>query len=397
MPLPTGKGEEYKAVMTSRPAIRFPLMAVSMIALLAGMWAGLLRLGWAVSMTRTGLLVAHGPLMVSGFLGTLISLERAVALGRRWPYAAPVLTALGALGLLLDVPAPIASAAITLGSVLLLATFVIIIRTQPALFTVTMGVGVVAWVVGNALWLAGWPVFEVTSWWLGFLVLTIAGERLELSRLLPRSAGNESAFLILVVVLWAGLSVGGFASADGARVTGIALLALTVWLLRHDVARRTVKQAGLTRFVAVCLLSGYVWLGVGGLLSIIFGRAIAGLQYDAVLHAVFLGFVFAMIFGHAPIIFPAVLGLQIPFGPAFYAHLALLHLSLVLRIGGDLSAMLAVRQWGGVLNVAAVLFFLANTAYAVRQGRRTVMRPAAPIARPSDAQQFAAAHDRSTS
>jgi len=38
--------------------------------------------------------------------------------------------------------------------------------------------------------------------------------------------------------------------------------------------------------------------------------------YDAFLHAVLLGFVFAMIFGHAPIIFPAVLGIRIPFAAA---------------------------------------------------------------------------------
>lgn len=369
-------------------------MAGAMIALLAGMWAGLLRLGWAMSLSQPALLFAHGPLMVSGFLGTLISLERAVALGRRWAYAAPGLTALGGLALIIGVPGPFAAVAITLGSSLLLAMFVLIIRAQPALFTVTMGVGVVAWVVGNGLWLAGWPVFEVVSWWLGFLVLTIAGERLELSRFLPRSAGSDSAFLIIVVVLWAGLTAGGFAAADGARVTGLSLLALTLWLLRHDIARRTVRQKGLTRFVAVCLLSGYVWLGIGGLLAVVFGRSIAGLQYDAVLHAVFLGFVFGMIFGHAPIIFPAVLGLHIPFRPTFYAHVGLLHLSLALRIAGDLVASAALRQWGGLFNVVAVLAFLANTAYAVRGARRAAARPA-PGPPPSDARQFAAVYNRS--
>nr|BFE78121.1 hypothetical protein GCM10020093_007220 [Planobispora longispora] len=41
----------------------------------------------------------HGPLMALGFLGTLISLERAVALRSRWGYAAPALSALGAVAL----------------------------------------------------------------------------------------------------------------------------------------------------------------------------------------------------------------------------------------------------------------------------------------------------------
>ncbi|MFI5395043.1 MAG: hypothetical protein ACHQ9S_05875 [Candidatus Binatia bacterium] len=373
--------------------MRFPLLAAAMIALLGGLWAGLLRLGWVVPVFRSGFALTHGPLMVCGFLGTLIGLERAVALGRRWAYAAPLLTGVGALALIAGVPGPIVPAAITVGSAGLVAIFISIIRAQPALFTVTMGVGALAWLVGNALWLAGWPVYEVVSWWMGFLVLTIAGERLELSRFTQRSRASESAFLIIVVTLWAGLTSGGMASDDGSRLTGLSLLALTVWLLRHDIARRTVHQTGLTRYVAVSLLSGYVWLGLGGALSVVLGRMVAGLHYDAVVHAIFLGFVFAMIFGHAPIIFPAVVGTPVRFRSAFYAHLGLLHFSLLLRVAGDLHASLICRQWGGLLNVAAILLFLANTARAVQQGRRAAVR-ATPMA-PSEARQFAAIHQRS--
>ena len=47
-------------------------------------------------------------------------------------------------------------------------------------------------------------------------------------------------------------------------VFGAALLALALWLLRQDIARRTVKDTGLTRFIAVCLLSGYAWLALAG-------------------------------------------------------------------------------------------------------------------------------------
>ena len=60
----------------------------------------------------------------------------------------------------------------------------------------------------------------------------------------------------------------------------------------------------------------------------------AGPIYDAILHALFLGFTFGMIFGHAPIIFPAVLGRPLPYRPAFYLHLILLQATLLLRIGG---------------------------------------------------------------
>lgn len=355
--------------MVTRSLVRFPLMALAMVALLAGMWAGLLRLGWVLPTPQPMLLLVHGPLMVAGFLGTLIGVERAVALGGRWPYIGPLFTAVGAVAFIAGIPPPVGPALITGGSVGLVVVFAVIIRQQPALFMLTMGIGAVAWLVGNSLWLAGWPLMDVVGWWVGFLVLTIAGERLELSRMLQLSSNRRAAFVISAAVFLVGLSVGGVATATGARVTGLGLLAMAVWLLLSDIARRTVRQTGLTRFTAVCLLSGYVWLGVAGVLALVYGGMVPGVRYDAVLHAVFLGFVFAMIFGHAPIIFPAVLGFAMPFRSAFYAHVGLLHASLAIRIAGDFWHSPAVQRWGGLLNGVAVLLFLANTAVSVWMGR----------------------------
>jgi hypothetical protein len=63
---------------------RAPLVAAALLAMTYGAWIGLVRLGWALPLLRQDQLGAHGPLMVCGFLGTLIALERAVALGRAW-------------------------------------------------------------------------------------------------------------------------------------------------------------------------------------------------------------------------------------------------------------------------------------------------------------------------
>jgi hypothetical protein len=344
-------------------------MALGMVALLAALWGGLIRLGWNWPIMRPTLPVVHGPLMISGFLGTLIGLERAVALGKRWTYAVPFLTGLGALALIAGAPGAVGPLLMALGSLGLVAIFAHIVRRQPALFTVTIGLGALAWLVGNGLWLAGWPIFSIVPWWAGFLVLTIAGERLELSRFLPISRADQVAFVAAIGLFWAGLSLAWMAFDGGARLTGLGLLALAVWLLRHDIARRAVQKPGLTRFVAVSLLTGYVWLGVAGLLWLRLGAVVAGPHYDAILHALFLGFVFAMIMGHAPIIFPAVLGVPVPFRPVFYSHLALLHVSLALRVAGDLAGWWPGRLWGGLLNVVAVLLFLGNMAISVDQGR----------------------------
>jgi len=356
--------------MAFRHPLRFPLMALGMVALLAALWGGLLRLGWDWPIVRpTTLPVAHGPLMISGFLGTLIGLERAVALGQRWTYAGPTLTGLGALALVVGLPGAVGASLMAVGSLALAVVFAVIVRRQPGLSEMTMGVGALAWLVGNSLWLSGWPIFRVVGWWAGFLVLTIAGERLELSRFLPTSRAARAVFVSGVGLFAAGLVLACAAFDMGARLSGLGLLVLTFWLLRFDIARRSLQKAGLARFVAVSLLSGYLWLGVAGLLGLRFGGLAVGPHYDAWLHAIFLGFVFAMIFGHAPIIFPAVLGVPVPFRPAFYSHLALLHLSLVLRVVGDVATWWPGRLWGGLLNAVAVLLFLGNTARAVLGGR----------------------------
>jgi hypothetical protein len=349
---------------------RLPLLALALLALLAALWAGLLRIGWAVPVFAPGLALAHGPLIVAGFLGTLISLERAVALDRRWAYLAPLLHALGAL-LTLALPGPVGPALIALGAFTLVLIFVAIVRSQPALFTGVMLGGTLIWLLGNLLWLAGRPIYTVVPWWAGFLILTIAGERLELGRLRQLPASANRAFVLIVIWLGAGLLVATFALDAGVRVVGGSMLALALWLLRYDIARRTIRRSAVTRFIAVCMLSGYGWLGVSGALGVMFGGVPAGLYYDALLHALFLGFVFAMIFGHAPIILPAVLRIPVTYTRSFYAPLIFLHLSLALRVTGDLLAWPQARRWGGLLNVLVLLVFIANTLWAIHRSKAT--------------------------
>ena len=89
-----------------------------------------------------------------------------------------------------------------------------------------------------------------------------------------------------------------------------------------------------------------------------------------------------MIFGHAPVIFPGVLGIAIPFRRAFYAHLALLHAGLVLRIAGDLGGDFQLAQRGGLLNATAIaLFLLATVASAVLQQTRRLATASARATR----------------
>lgn len=355
--------------------LRYPIMAMAMLTLLAAMWAGVVRLGWGWPPLLHTLPMSHGPLMVCGFLGTLIGIERAVALSAvpqvrlnyRWFYVGPFMTALGAILLIIGIPGMVGPLLITLGSLSLVLVFGLILRIELAVYTVLMAGGALFWLIGNGLWLFGWPVYSVVWWWAGFLILTIAGERLELNRVLRLSGGVQIVFLLAIGLFVAGVVVSSFSNQFdlGTRIVGTGLVVLALWLLRYDIARHTVRKTGLTRFIAACLLAGYAWLAIGGGLSVIYGGVTAGPYYDAMLHAIFVGFVFSMIFGHAPIVFPAVLGRPINFHPVFYTHLILLHVSLFLRVSGDILLWLPGRYWGGLLNAVAMLLFLVITAWSV--------------------------------
>ncbi|RPJ23507.1 MAG: hypothetical protein EHM33_20710 [Chloroflexi bacterium] len=340
-----------------------PILALASLALLFALWAGLLRIGWTLPSFPT-LAVAHGPLMVSGFLGVLIPLERAVAIRQKWMFAVPICAGLGWIALLF-VPF-IGGLLLTLASLGALMILGVMVRREPHLHTVTMFVGMLAWVAGNFLWMSGSPVFQIVYLWMAFLVLTIAGERLELSRVLRPASGQLRIFSIIAAALSAGAILALFDLNLGARLNGLSLLALSLWFLKNDLARRNIRHPNpLTRYIAFCLFAGFLWLGLGGLLLLYFGGLYAGPYYDAALHAVFVGFVISMIFGHAPIIFPAILGVPITYRTIFYAHLMLLHLSLIIRILGDLTDQFDIRRWGGFLNEIAILLFLGMTIYSI--------------------------------
>ncbi len=251
-------------------------MLMAALALLAGLWGGVQRIGWALPTITLYLPAQHGPLMVSGFLGTLISLERAVALsqfqnGRRSYYLVPLLAGLGAIALILTIDPLIARTLSSLAALGLVLMFVVICRLQWTADHLVMGLGALLWLVGNGLWLANLPLYQVVPWWAGFLILTIAGERLELGRVLLHKRNTRLLFLGTVVLFLAGLLLSLVALDAGMRLAGLGLVALGLWLLRFDIARRTIRQTGLVRFIAACLLLGYVWLVAGSALWLLYG------------------------------------------------------------------------------------------------------------------------------
>ncbi|MGZ5746817.1 MAG: hypothetical protein ACXWJ3_11610 [Caldimonas sp.] len=350
------------------PPARLPLLALGFAALVVGVGAGLARLGATVPAFAASSASMHGPLMVCGFFGGVIALERAVALGRSWAYLGPLLAALGVVTLLSG-NAAVATWLFLAGSTVLLAATIDVLHRQRTLFMLTLALGAACFVIGNGQWAFGRAPTEVVPWWLAFLVLTIAGERLELSRFLPPSPLARHAFALLLIVIGTGLVAAG--APWGPPLFGAGLLGLAAWLLKQDIARRTVHGRGLTRFIAVCLLSGYSWLAVGAALWLGGAAGAPGSNaHDAALHAITLGFVFSMVFGHAAIILPAVTKLAVPYHPTFYVALVVLQASLLVRLGGDAAGRIDWTRAGAWLNAAALAAFLLGTLAAVLRGRR---------------------------
>jgi hypothetical protein len=228
--------------------------------------------------------------------------------------------------------------------------------------------GAVLAVGSLALWLGGVPVSHLLPWLAGFVVLTIAGERLELARI-AMGAGAGTRLLLLTTGVVVGVVASLLWPEVGHPLFGLALLAMTGWLARHDVARVTIRATGLTRFMAASMIAGYLWLAVAGATWTLAGPAYGGTTYDVVIHAVFLGFTISMIMAHAPVILPAVLRRPLPYHPALLVPAALLQGSLLLRLWiGDGYDVEAALRTGGVLNVVALLGFVGVAVWSASRG-----------------------------
>jgi hypothetical protein len=331
------------------PRWRLPLLLLGFLSLAFGIAGGLARLSPSLPIAATAIGL-HGALMVSAFFGTVIALERAVALGSLWAYAAPLCAGLGGLSLILGL-LPAGPVLLVLAAALFCAASVAVMARQTSLETGTLLAGALAWLLGNTLLLYG---EAAVAWWIAFFALTIGAERLELSRYLKRSSLSRNAFIAI--------GIGVLVFSINPMLQGAALVLLALWFLAFDLARVTVRQSALPRYIAVCLLAGYFWLALGGALLAL------ELWRDAALHAILVGFVFSMVFGHAPVILPAVLRVALPYSAALYVPLALLHASLALRVAGNLPESLFLRQAGAWGNAVAIALFIVTAVILVTRG-----------------------------
>ena len=342
------------------------LVVLGGVSLLSGLNAALVRLDvWApVASARVGDL--HGPIMVLGFMGTLISLERAQALRNSLAYLAPALLGVGSLLLIVGAPQAMGKLILFDGTLAFTAVLVALWVRAPLGLVAAQALGAFMTTLGAGLWLLVDDIAAVIPLLAAFMVITIAAERAELAQL---TMGRRAIPTLLASAcsLTVAATLAVWVPAVAGRVFGVVMVLTALWLIRDDVGRRMIRTNGLRRFNAAALLAGNFWLIVAGMVWLVVGQPVDRGAYDLTIHGVFLGFGVSMIIAHAPIIFPTVLGRPLPYRPYMWVPLGALHGGMLVRAAGDLSGIELLWRVGGIVTVVALLLFaLSIVASAVR-------------------------------
>lgn len=331
----------------------FIILPLALISMLIGLYVGFIRIGWTFPVGSSLPIPYHGILMIGSFLGTLISVERIAFLKTSWTWFIPILM-VSSLFFILFQQHTIAFSVLLLGG--LGYCFISFQNYQTNKYQ-----GNLLMLIGAAFQVIAFSVFIIThsypktfASWMLYLIFTIVGERLNLTRFLP-----VTKKAITELYIWLGLIlVSSFLYHFGlAVVVSISLCGIAKWLIHHDIALINIRKQGHFKFLGVALLSAYIWLIISGGLG--FMTTDTPYLYDALLHSFFVGFVLTMILAHAPIIFPSLLQIKfIPFHPIMYVWLLILHFSLFLRIYGDVFQYYELRKLGGLLNGISFVGYL---------------------------------------
>lgn len=341
-------------------------MLFAFVNLLAGIIAGLIRMGWTIPVGSVA--AHHGAIMVGGFLSTLILLEKVIPLKNKHLFLFPLINA---LSLLMIFPEfyPVARLFLLTGAVGLLFVFILYLRRQPAdISLLLMAAGACCLITGHTLLIVKRFYPMVFPWWMGFVLFIIVGERMELTKFLPVPKQRKNLLVGLMVLFLLGLLL-PFHGA-GRYVSGISLVAIAAWLLRYDVISIAIGKNGVTRFSAIALSGGYISLMLTG--ALVVSLPDLPFAYDAMVHTFFIGFTFSMIFAHGPVILPGVLALKVrPYHSMLYLPLGGILLSLILRVLADVMVLpFPVRPFSGWITAGSIMLYFAmlfiNTIRRIR-------------------------------
>lgn len=335
---------------------RLPFLMLAVLSLVIGLWTGLSRIGWDIFILPAT--AHHGAVMVGGFLGSLIALEKIIPLKNKWLFAIPSLSVAAVITFLSGEPRS-AIMLLILASAGLVFLFGFYLHKQRSIIYALMLTGAFCLLIGNILLYSSSFYPLAFPWWISFVLFVIAAERIELMKFLPVTARSKNVFLVFLLTFIAGAAISFH--HYGNIIAGAALFATALWLLNNDAISVGLKKQNLTRFVSISLSLGYLALLTTGIFFITFSDH--WLAYDALVHTYFIGFAFSMIFAHGPIILPGILGISAkPYHPILYTWLAMLHCSWVIRVFSDAFTAMEWRRYSGIFSALAIVGYFLSIA-----------------------------------
>lgn len=355
------------------------LLVAVVLPVLLGTYTGLGRAGVQHRFVAADL---HAVIMVFGVVGTLVALERAATLGQRWAALAP---ALSVVAVMVAPGARTAGAVLVVGAgVLTLAVHLASVQGQWQPPAVLLGLALLAWVAGAAAWLAGLGPVRPAPLFAVFAVLAVSAACIQESSVEPPVPKGDRAIVVGSSLIAGGGALAVVRPSIGLVGGGLGLIGLAVSLARHARRRGWFPRSDVEHFARTCRRLGHAWLGVAGTMWIAMGAGASGpLLRDAMIHALFLGFVTSMLM--AWVAGPP--SLRLPFTRLMWVPLTALHLSVAVRVAADLAGSVGWRETALHGNVAALVGFVvlagwrgASRRSGWQQDDRRMARPV-PVGR----------------
>lgn len=347
--------------VTFKPQLFFPFF---LLALISGMFGGLIRMGWAFSFPQAA--GYHGLLMTGCFMGSLITLERMVTMKSKWWMIFPTTCAL-AVPFVLTGKVTAGVILLMISSVGLVAFYCYHLWKYAETYWYILFSGSSFWLAGNIVFFQTESVPIALNWWVGFILLTILGERLELTKFLPVPKWEKQMLVALLVITCFGLVAG--AHSHMTWVYPLGGLGLVFWFVRNDMARKSVKKSGYQRYLGFGILTAHFWLLLHFIGLLLFSENIAG--YDIYIHTFFLGFGFSMIWAHAPMLLPALLKLPTKgYKPVIWIVWTGFQLSLFLRVLTAFLGFMEWKKWTSMANGILILLMFVSMVLIMVLGKK---------------------------